>query len=498
MVIRYPLIVLTTSWLFAAMAIGEAQLGGQRANVTQELEPLPSSIEAARLLRALPASKFPIIRSAVAAAHLSSARAPLAAKSWRFWRILAGNLQNQKVQGIARTLIEQRFMTAESPKAMADAWPFLLGQIAVQQSNYAAAERHFAQVRSSSTYYQGALLEQAMAAYKLGNEQKALSLLRTLAREMEASSSKSQADNLLSLVNLTIARIQFDLKDYAASIKSYRRVGRESVHFQTALREQSWSLLYSGQAGFALGAIYSAETSFFRQRFDPEYTLLKPMIFYSLCNYQDSYDGIIEFARLYREPMEQLQRYLSADGRIEQDTFDLLDRHLSKRRSNLEPLSAGVVEMALENPLVARELAQFVAVLRERDALNVWRHRMTAKQAATTDAMLRRMIAASASDLAKSFAWSLQQIHDQYRQLRDRAELLYIDVLSALKDHTGAVRIASLAGVKVGSDRVISQIWSGDGLEFSANKYEEHWWDEVGYHVMPVRNQCSNEKSGGN
>ena len=82
----------------------------------------------------------------------------------------------------------------------------------------------------------------------------------------------------------------------------YRMVNRDGTNFYDSLFEQSWAFFMGGYPMHALGALYAAESPFYTEVFNPEAPMLRSMVHYWLCRYDDSRNALAVAQWLEKNP----------------------------------------------------------------------------------------------------------------------------------------------------------------------------------------------------
>ncbi|MED5465664.1 MAG: hypothetical protein VX699_13525 [Myxococcota bacterium] len=125
---------------------------------------------------------------------------------------------------------------------------------------------------------------------------------KTNPRVVERPDSATRELGILSLGRMHYAHKQFD-----RSIYYYRQIHRDSSWWLTALLESSWAYLRRSDFDKALGNLLTLHSPFFERQYFPESMLIKSIIYYEACRYEEARKFSDKFLTQYRPLMEQVQ-----------------------------------------------------------------------------------------------------------------------------------------------------------------------------------------------
>src|SRR5690606_33841688 len=93
----------------------------------------------------------------------------------------------------------------------------------------------------------------------------------------------------------------------------YDRVERGGNQWLEAVFESSWACYRIGEYERALGNLITLSSPFFRDEYFPESLILKAVIYYENCCYQEGVRIVSEFERIYAPVHDELWRLVSRD-----------------------------------------------------------------------------------------------------------------------------------------------------------------------------------------
>ncbi len=141
-----------------------------------------------------------------------------------------------------------------------------------------------------------------------------------------------------------------DANKLSAAVKYWNRVDVASEYWLDALFEESWAYFMAGDYPHALGNIHTIESPYFPNSFYPEADILKAVISFTICQYEDATTIVARMKKKY-EPIKKeleavLNRFKGEGG--EQKFFEFL-KDVRGGKANLAPVIRPVVENALSD-----------------------------------------------------------------------------------------------------------------------------------------------------
>jgi hypothetical protein len=282
---------------------------------------------------------------------------------------------------------------------------------------------------------------------------------------------------------------KIDGNKLSAAVKYWNRVDVASEYWLDALFEQSWAYFMAGDYPHALGNIHTIESPYFPNAFYPEADILKAVIAFTICQYEDATTIVARMRKRY-EPIKKeleaiLNRFKGEDA--EQKFFEFL-KDVRAGKAALSPTVKPIVENALSDRQLLRNL-EYVRVLDEEDA------RFKKAPAAfknspiggdVTDALnlARDLAIRNAGTLARE---RYQRYLDELNEhLRDASKIL-IDITAAERNKLDQEVVsgqlskeeAILFGRVAPDDEHV--LWPFNG---------EYWRDELGFYRQVVTSKC--------
>jgi tetratricopeptide (TPR) repeat protein len=283
-----------------------------------------------------------------------------------------------------------------------------------------------------------------------------------------------------------------DSNKLSAAVKYWNRVDVASEYWLDALFEESWAYFMAGDYPHALGNIHTIESPYFPQSFYPEADVLKAVISFTICQYEDATTIVARMKKKY-EPIKKeleavLNRFKGEGG--ETKFFEFL-KDVRSGKANLAPVIRPVVESALSDRQLLRNL-EYVRVLDEEDARfkkapGSFKNSPIGNDVTDALTLARDLAIRNAGALARDrYQRNLDELNEH---LRDASKIL-IDITSAERN-------------KLDQAVVTGQLSKEDSLTYGVVRPDdehvlwpfngEYWRDELGFYRQVVVSKCNNK-----
>jgi hypothetical protein len=380
---------------------------------------------------------------------------------------------------------------------------YLLGRYKYRNRQYEDSLRLFSKVDRQSKYYIKGQFFSGISNVQLRKSVPAVqSFQRIVGVIDEGAEGIEDEDRMRDLAFLSMARTYYsasvrldeanapriDSSRLSAAVKYWNKVDVASEYWLDALFEESWAYFMAGDYAHALGNIHTIEAPYFPNSYYPEAEVLKAVIYFANCQYDDAETIVAKFQQKYQPVYDDLNKVLRRfQGDEADEPFYKFLKQVRDGQADLPPRIKKVVENALSDRQLLRHL-QYVQVLddeskRFQKAPPAFRD--SPLGADTKDAMqLARDIAVrNAGQLARErYQRNLDELNEH---LRDSAKIL-IDITAAKRNQLDAA-IAGSQVKGVESERNIVKpdeehvIWPFDG---------EYWRDELGFYRQTITSKC--------
>jgi tetratricopeptide (TPR) repeat protein len=291
-------------------------------------------------------------------------------------------------------------------------------------------------------------------------------------------------DTYRELAQLQMARVFYSTQQFDTSIKYFEKLDQSSFDWTTSLFEASWAYFMKTLNSKALGNIHTLNAPYFENQFFPESMLLKSVIYYKYCLYDQAEEAVSDFNEKY-QPLTKNLTDLVAKYEDNADFYDYV-KNVKAGKAGLDPVTQRLVMSVLNDKTLLKTFAWV-------DELN---HELTLMQKADK-AWQRTQVASDVSSeltLAQSVAAG-----DAGRVARDRVARLARE-LGALSRDGSKIKFeilegkgnrisAQAAGARVAGDHKEEPIVVDD--EHFQWKFDgEYWKDELGYYRFKIRSRC--------
>jgi hypothetical protein len=385
---------------------------------------------------------------------------------------------------------------------------YLLGRYKYRNRQYEDAIRLFGNVAKQSKYYIKASFFSGIAFVQQRKSVPAVqSFQKVVAAIDEGVEGVDDDARMRDLAYLSQARTYYsasvlldpetsapkiDQNRLSAAVKYWNKVDVGSEYWLDGLFEESWAYFMAGDYPHALGNIHSIQAPYFPNAYYPEADILKAVIFFSSCQYDDSTTVVARFQVKYQPIFDDLKKVLDRfKGDNQEEAFFAFLKQVrdGSEKANLTPRIKTVVASALSDRQLIRHL-KYVDLLDEEAARFKKASPAFINSALGNDVkdslqLARDIAVRNAGQLARDrYQRNLDELNEH---LRDGAKIL-IDINAAKRNQLDAAIAGSLVtGVDERERNIVKDdaehvIWPFDG---------EYWRDELGFYRQTVRSKCS-------
>jgi hypothetical protein len=275
----------------------------------------------------------------------------------------------------------------------------------------------------------------------------------------------------------------------SAAVKYWNKVDVASEYWLDALFEESWAYFMAGDYSHALGNIHTIQSPYFPHSYYPEADVLRAVIYFSNCQYDDAFTIVAKFRSQYEPIRDELTKTLARfkKGSNQEEAFYNFLRDVRDDKAQLDPKIAPIVKTSLSDRQLLRSL-QYVHLLDEENA------RLEKAPAGFKDAKVAEIVKDSIHDaraLAIRNAGDLargryeRNLADLNEQLRNGQKIL-IDITAAQRNTLDQVIQGSQTTVEESKANIVKPdeehvIWPFNG---------EYWRDELGFYRQTITSKC--------
>jgi hypothetical protein len=275
----------------------------------------------------------------------------------------------------------------------------------------------------------------------------------------------------------------------SAAVKFWNKVDVGSEYWLDGLFEESWAYFMAGDYPHALGNIHTIEAPYFPKSFYPEAEILKAVIYFANCNYDEATTVVARFKKKYDPIRRDLEAVLNRyKGENQEEPFF---KFLKSVRAGTADVPAGikpVVEASLSDRQLLRNI-EYVRLLddeegRFKKAPGSFQNSPLGGDVKDGLQLARDVAVRNAGTLARErYQRTLDELNEQ---MRNGAKIL-IDITAAQRNQLDAViannQVSTTESkvygvVKPDEEHVL---WPFDG---------EYWRDELGFYRQVVVSKC--------
>jgi hypothetical protein len=275
----------------------------------------------------------------------------------------------------------------------------------------------------------------------------------------------------------------------SAAVKYWNKVDVASEYWLDALFEESWAYFMAGDYSHALGNIHTIQSPYFPHSYYPEADVLRAVIYFSNCQYDDAFTIVAKFRTQYEPIRDELTKTLTRfkKGTNQEEAFYNFLKDVRDDKAELDPKVAPIVKTSLSDRQLLRSL-QYVHLLDEENA------RLGKAPPGFKDAKIAEIVKDSIHDaraLAIRNAGDLargryeRNLADLNEQLRNGQKIL-IDITAAQRNTLDQVIQGSQTTIEESKANIVKPdeehvIWPFNG---------EYWRDELGFYRQTITSKC--------
>jgi TolA-binding protein len=372
---------------------------------------------------------------------------------------------------------------------------YLMGRYWYNQNEFEKARTFLAAEEPDAKYYVHSLFFVGVTYVRERQASPAVKAFRKIVDKFKDTPRiflSAEEERFLDLAWLSLARIYYSTEHWDSALEAWSKVPMTSEYWLDALFEESWAYFQVGDdpkiQGYqkALGNIHTLNSPFFVDRFYPESLVLKSVIYFGNCWYEESNSTVQAFQDDYQPVKDELEKEIQKY--TDNVKFFEFLRQVSDKKSKLSPKLMKILNVTLGDRTLLRNL-EYVKLL-EKEEARLSKMPPEFRNASIGIRILQDIAAAksvavdNAGNLAKSrFERLLQELQD----LLNQATAIQIEILNALRGELKQEIMNELeisaptekaAKPKIDSEH---QIWPFQG---------EYWRDELGFYRQVIVSKC--------
>ena len=380
---------------------------------------------------------------------------------------------------------------------------YLLGRYKYRNRQYEDALRLFSKVSRESKYYIKGQFFSGISNVQVRKSVPAVQSFQKIVGAIdEGVEGIEDEDRMRDLAFLSMARTYYsasvrldennaptiDSSKLSAAVKYWNKVDVGSEYWLDALFEESWAYFMAGDYAHALGNVHTIQSPYFPNSYYPEADVLKAVIYFANCQYDDAEIIVAKFQAKYQPIYDDLNKVL---GRFKGDEADepfyKFLKDVRDEKADLPPRIKIVVHNALSDRQLLRHLS-YVQVLDDEGkrfgkAPGSFRDSPLGNDVKDSLQLARDIAVRNAGQLARErYQRNLDELNEH---LRDSAKIL-IDINSAKRNQLDAAIAGSQVTSQESERNIVKPdeehvVWPFDG---------EYWRDELGFYRQTITSKC--------
>lgn len=380
---------------------------------------------------------------------------------------------------------------------------YLLGRYKYRNRQYEEAIQLFENVKKDSKYHVKAQFFQGISYVQLRKSVPAVKAFQKIVQAIDDGLDVEDPARMRDLAYLSMARTYYtasirldenntptvDDKKLSAAVKYWNKIDVGSEYWLDGLFEESWAYFMAADYPRALGNVHTLQSPYFPNSFYPEADILKAVIYFSTCQYDDATTIVARFKTKYEPIKKQLEEKLATfKGENQEAPFFNFLREVRAGKGDLSPEIRPIVENSLSDRQLLRNI-EYVRVLEEEEktflkAPEAFRNSSLGGDVKDALDLAKELAVRNAGNLARArYRRTLDELNEN---LRDSAKIL-IDITSAQRNKLEqTIQAGQISKEEMKTYGMVTPdeehvLWPFDG---------EYWRDELGFYRQVVVSNC--------
>lgn len=192
---------------------------------------------------------------------------------------------------------------------------YLMGRREYERKELARSAKYFQQISSKSNLYMRSKYYEGVINHERSKYKSAVAAFRDVYASENQPADAKEAKEFAALRDLSlmnIARIYFELEKFEEANIYYGQVDRESDFWAQSLFERAWTNFWLNRYNSTLGLLLTLRSPYYQNlEYNPEGELLRALMFYYLCEYDEANRLLLKFERQYKPMREELKGFLA-------------------------------------------------------------------------------------------------------------------------------------------------------------------------------------------
>jgi len=363
---------------------------------------------------------------------------------------------------------------------------YLLGRSKYNDGNFDEAVALFRQVQRRSPFYIQAKFFEGISNVRAHRAQPAINAFQEIHTALgEGAEGVEDPARMNDLAWMEMARLYYSTQNYSSAVEAWNRVNVDSEYWLDALFEESWAYFLQQDYSRALGNIHTLNSPYFANAYYPESLVLKSVIFFSNCQYDEAESMIAVFNERYGDLRPRLESYLTQYQ--DNNAFFNFLKEVREGHSSLPSQLRPIVETALGDRTLLRNI-EYVSLLEseERRLANMpapFRTNPLGSRILQDISVAKAFATDTAGDLARN---RYQRLLDELQDLQNQSTAILIEILSARRGTLNQ----ELLEQQVTQAQSRAQRFTADEEHYLWPFNGEYWRDELGFYRQQIVSKC--------
>ena len=386
---------------------------------------------------------------------------------------------------------------------------YLLGRYKYRNRQYDEALALFGKVEHQSKYYVQSSFFSGISNVQLRKSVPAVTSFQSIVKAIdEGAEGVEDEARMRDLAFLSMARTYYsasvrldennaptiDAQKLSAAVKFWNKIDNTSEYWLDGLFEESWAYFMAGDYSHALGNIHTIEAPYFPDSYYPEAEVLKAVIYFANCQYDDATIIVAKFQQKYQPIYDDLNKVLTRfkGDNQEEPFFKFLkqvrsDKEKGSNSADLKDNIKPIVQLALSDRQLLRNL-EYVKLLddegtRFKKAKSSFQESPLGADVKDALGLARDVAVRNAGTLARErYQRNLDELNEQ---LRNSAKIL-IDITAAQRNQLDQ----AIAGSQMTAAESKANIVKPDEEHVLWPFNGEYWRDELGFYRQTITSKC--------
>jgi len=290
--------------------------------------------------------------------------------------------------------------------------------------------------------------------------------------------------NYNELAQLQMARVFYSTQQFDTSIKYFEKLDQNSLDWTESLFEASWAYFMKTLNSKALGNIHTLNAPYFENQFFPESWLLKSVIYFKYCLYDQAEEAIQD----YNDKYKPLQKNLDDLVKKYDDNAEFYEyvKKVKASKAGLDQQTQRLVMSVLNDKTLLKtfmwvdELNNELAMLQKSD--KAWQTTQVAAEVLQELTVQQSVAAADAGKVARDRVSRLAGVLGALS--RDGSKIKF-EILNAKAEKLSAEAMKVRVSSSARQEPIVI-----DDEHFQWKFNGEYWKDELGYYRFKIRSRC--------